>query len=103
MRIASSPDFHERTKNIEVDSRFIREKTTSRYVAISYVKSNDQLVDIFIGSLKGPRIKYTCNKLGRDVTTLRGVLDIEQYILVLDIYIYIYAHKNLVFHLFSHI
>ncbi|KAL6343109.1 hypothetical protein AAG906_018947 [Vitis piasezkii] len=33
-------------------------------VATSFVNSNDQLVDIFTKSLRGPRIKYICNKLG---------------------------------------
>ncbi|RVW27445.1 Retrovirus-related Pol polyprotein from transposon RE2 [Vitis vinifera] len=64
LHIASNPVFHERTKHIEVDCHFIREKITSVCVATSFVNSNDQLVDIFTKSLRGPRIKYICNKLG---------------------------------------
>ena len=64
LHIASNPVFHERTKHIEVDCHFIREKIASGCVATSFVNSNDQLVDIFTKSLKGPRIKYICNKLG---------------------------------------
>ena len=33
-------------------------------MATNFINSNDQLTDIFIKSLKGPRIKYICNKLG---------------------------------------
>ncbi|RVX21015.1 Retrovirus-related Pol polyprotein from transposon RE2 [Vitis vinifera] len=43
---------------------FIREKIASGCVATSFVNSNDQLADIFTKSLRGPRIKYICNKLG---------------------------------------
>ncbi|RVW90427.1 Retrovirus-related Pol polyprotein from transposon RE2 [Vitis vinifera] len=64
LHIASNPVFHERTKHIEVDCHFIREKIASGCVATSFVNSNDQLADIFTKSLRGPRIKYICNKLG---------------------------------------
>ncbi|RVX10210.1 Retrovirus-related Pol polyprotein from transposon RE2 [Vitis vinifera] len=64
LHIASNPIFHERTKHIEVDCHFIREKIASGCVATSFVNSNDQLADIFTKSLRGPKIKYICNKLG---------------------------------------
>ncbi|RVW39420.1 Retrovirus-related Pol polyprotein from transposon RE1 [Vitis vinifera] len=64
LHIASNPVFHERTKHIEVDCHFIREKIASGCVATSFINSNDQLADIFTKSLRGPRIKYICNKLG---------------------------------------
>nr|CAN77210.1 hypothetical protein VITISV_000141 [Vitis vinifera] len=64
LHIASNPVFHERTKHIEVDCHFIREKIASGCVATSFVNSNDQLADIFTKSLRGPRIKYICNKFG---------------------------------------
>ena len=62
--IASNPVFQERTKHIEVDCHFIREKIASRCMTISFVNSSDQLADVFTKSLRGPRIKYICNKLG---------------------------------------
>ena len=64
LHIASNLVFHERTKHIEVDFHFIREKIASGCVATSFVNSNDQLADIFTKFLKGLRIKYICNKLG---------------------------------------
>ncbi|RVW40927.1 Retrovirus-related Pol polyprotein from transposon TNT 1-94 [Vitis vinifera] len=50
LHIASNPVFHERTKHIEVDCHFIREKIASGCVATSFVNSNDQLADIFTKS-----------------------------------------------------
>ena len=64
LHIASNPVFHEKTKHIEVNCHFIREKIASKCVATSFVNSNDQLANIFTKSLRGPRIKYICNKFG---------------------------------------
>ena len=47
-----------------MDCHFIREKIALGYVTTSFVNSNDQLADIFTKSLRGPRIKYICDKLG---------------------------------------
>ena len=46
---------YKRTKHIEVDCHFIREKITSGCITTSFVNSNDQLADIFTKSLRGPR------------------------------------------------
>ena len=64
LHISSNPVFYEMTKHIEVDCRFIREKIVSGCMTTSFVNSNDQLADIFTKSLRGPKIKYICDKLG---------------------------------------
>ena len=57
LHIASNPVFHERTKNIEIDRHFVRE-ILSGDIVMKFVRSNDQLADIFSKSLASSRTTY---------------------------------------------
>ena len=56
LHIASNPMFHERTKHIEIDCHFVREKLLSKEISTEFVNSNDQLADIWTKFVRGPRI-----------------------------------------------
>ena len=48
LHIASNSVFHERTKHIEIDCHFIREKLLSKEIVTEFINSNDQLADISV-------------------------------------------------------
>lgn len=55
---------HDRTKHIEVDRHFIKEKLDMKLVEIPFVKSNEQLADILTHGVSTKTLQSSLDKFG---------------------------------------
>lgn len=64
IKLALNPVFHERTKHLEIDLHFVREKIETGLIKVHKVDSIEQKADIFTKSLAGKQHVYLSNLLG---------------------------------------
>ena len=62
--LAKNPVFHDRSKHIDTRYHYIRECITKQDVKLEYVKSQDQIADIFTKPLKKEDFIRLRNTLG---------------------------------------
>ena len=64
INIANNPIQHDRTKYIEIDWYFIKEKLDARIICMSYVRSVSQLIDISTKGFSLQSFSFICDKMG---------------------------------------
>lgn len=64
INISKNPILHARTKHIELKYHFLRERVQDKEVKMEYVKSKDQLADIFTKPLPKATFEFLTSKLG---------------------------------------
>uniref|UniRef100_A0A2N9FV76 Reverse transcriptase Ty1/copia-type domain-containing protein n=1 Tax=Fagus sylvatica TaxID=28930 RepID=A0A2N9FV76_FAGSY len=61
--LASNPVFHARTKHVEIDYHFVRERVIRGDLKVHYIPTEDQLADLLTKALPSPRFLLLSNKL----------------------------------------
>jgi hypothetical protein len=70
--LSANPVFHARTKNIEIDFQFVRERVAQRLLEIRFISFKDQLSDIFTKPLPPPLFASCRHNLNLSEVEIEG-------------------------------
>jgi len=64
IKLIKNPEFHSRTKHIDVRCHFIREKFVKHEIDVKYIPSKNQLADILTKGLPRDQFKHLLYEIG---------------------------------------
>jgi hypothetical protein len=64
VKLAQNPEFHQRTKHIDLKNLFIREKVCDGTIDIAQISTNQQVADIMTKPFDRVRLGYLCSCMG---------------------------------------
>ena len=64
IKLIKNPEFHQRSKHIDVKYHYVRDLYNRKEMEVEYVKSKDQLADVFTKALPGPQFLDLVRKIG---------------------------------------
>ncbi|KAL5827815.1 hypothetical protein ACOSQ3_019666 [Xanthoceras sorbifolium] len=76
IRLVENPVFHARTKHVEIHDHFLREKVLREEIETKYIKTEEQVADIFTKGLSTTKFEESRKKLGmikREIFRREGV------------------------------
>lgn len=76
IKLAKNPEFHKRTKHIDVKVHYVREKVASHDIEVKYVPTKYQIGDIFPNALPRVQFNLLCGMLS--ITSAQTVSVLNQ-------------------------
>ena len=64
MQLSKNPEYHARTKHIDIQHHFIREVIEMKQVELEYCETGKMVADIFTKPLTKPKHVYFCKGMG---------------------------------------
>ena len=73
IKLSNNPEFHKRTKHIDIKYQFIRELVESNKIRLIYISTKEQLADPLTKAVSGPALALWRPKVGLEKYQHGGV------------------------------